>query len=130
MGNSSRKDWTARIGGIDEPASRQARMLLGLGRCVSRILGAGVGWQGGMQRWQAGIAGWGWLDVLAGGWEPILVARFRTSANLIFPNPSILALQPCKRRRKIPSRIPKWRGDSTFHFFSSFGTCFDSRTRR
>lgn len=22
MGNSSRKDWTARIGGIDEPASR------------------------------------------------------------------------------------------------------------
>lgn len=115
---------------MSQPAVRQARMLLvRLGWCVSRILGAGVGWQGGMHRWQADIAGWGWLAVcLAGGWEPILVPRFRTSANLIFPNPSILVLQPCKRRRKTPSRNPKWRGDSTFHFLSSFGTCFDSVT--
>lgn len=86
---------------MSQQVGRQGCCWSGL-ECVSRILGAGVGWQGGMRWWQAGIAGWGWLDVLAGGWEPILVARFRTSANLIFPNPSILALQPCKSEKKNP----------------------------
>lgn len=116
--------WTARIGGIDEPAGRQARMLLvWVGVCFPDP--RCWGWVAG---WDAEVAGghcWlGLVGCLAGGWEPILVAHFRTSANLIFPNPSILVLRPCKRRRKTPSRIPKWRGDSTFHFLSSFGTCF------
>lgn len=66
MGNSSRKDWTARIGGIDEPAvgGRARILLVWLGWCVSRILGAGVGGRvgcGGGRR--ALLVGVGWLDV-------------------------------------------------------------------
>lgn len=68
MGNSSRKDWTARIGGIDEPASRQARMLLGLGWCVSRILGAGVGGRVGCRGGRrALLVGVGWMFWLVAG---------------------------------------------------------------
>lgn len=107
---------------MSQPAGRQARMLLvwsGLvcfpdPRC----------W-GGLAGWDAEVAGghcWlGLVGCLFGWW---LGANFSCSLQDICQldlsksiHPVILVLQPCKRRRRrTPSRIPKWRGDSTFHF--------------
>lgn len=66
MGNSSRKDWTARIGGIDEPASRQARMLLvWVGVCFPdpRCWGWVAGWDAvvaGGHCWLGLVGCFGW----------------------------------------------------------------------
>lgn len=71
MGNSSRKDWTDRIGGInDEPASRQAgKDAAGLGWSVfpgSSVLGLGgrVGCGGGRRALLVGV---GWMFWLVAG---------------------------------------------------------------